>query len=233
MLNAFSNIYERCILNSISPFVSNFISIFISAYRKSFSSNQVLIRLIENWKQPLDNWKFVGAVLIDLSKAFEYFPHDLLIAKMHAYVFTIDSLKTFFSYWNGRKKHVKINNICTAFQVLYSGVPQGSILGLNFFNIFFNDLFIWIENAELCNFSDDDTISCTEKSLEELMKSLTSESGKAVQWFKENMMIVSPDKFQIVILTEKTNNINPTSIKINDMNINNENSSLTTGIGNR
>ena len=233
MLNAFSNIYERCILNSISPFVSNFISIFISAYRKSFSSNQVLIRLIENWKQPLDNWKFVGAVLIDLSKAFEYFSHDLLIAKMHAYVFTIDSLKTFFSYWNGRKKHVKINNICTAFQVLYSGVPQGSILGLNIFNLFFNDLFIWIENAELCNFSDDNTISCTEKSLEELMKSLTSESGKAVQWFKENMMIVSPDKFQIVILTEKTNNINPISIKINDMNINNENSSLTTGIGNR
>ena len=65
------------------------------------------------------------------------------------------------------------------------------------------------------------------------MKSLTCESGKAVQWFKENMMIVSPDKFQIVILTEKTNNINPISIKINDMNINNENSSLTTGIGNR
>ena len=128
---------------------------------------------------------------------------------------------------------MKINNICTAFQVLYSGVPQGSILGLNIFNIFFNDLFIWIENAELCNFSDDNTISCTEKSLEELMKSLTCESGKAVQWFKENMMIVSPDKFQIVILTEKTNNINPISIKINDMNINNENSSLTTGIGNR
>ena len=65
------------------------------------------------------------------------------------------------------------------------------------------------------------------------MKSLTFESGKAVQWFKENMMIVSPDKFQIVILTEKTNNINPTSIKINDININNENSSLSTGIGNR
>ena len=61
-------------------------------------------------------------------------------------------------------------------------------------NIFINNLLLWIENAELQNFADDNTISCTEKSPEELIKSLTSESDEAVQWFKENMMIVNPDK---------------------------------------
>ena len=55
LLNAFSKIYERYIHNSITPFVNNFLSIFISACRKSYSSNHVLIRLIENWKQSLDN----------------------------------------------------------------------------------------------------------------------------------------------------------------------------------
>ena len=96
----------------------------------------MLIRLIENWKQSLANQKFVGVVLIDLSKAFDCIPHDLLIAKMHAYGFSIDSLKIFFSYLKG--KNVKITNTYSVFQVLLSGVLQGSILGPILFNIFIN-----------------------------------------------------------------------------------------------
>ena len=39
--------------------------------------------------------------------------------------------------------------------------------------------------------------------LKELIKSLTSEPGKSVQWFKENMMIVNLDKFQTIIIDRK------------------------------
>ena len=54
---------------------------------KTYSSIHVLIRLIENWKKHLDNKKIVGTVLIDLSKGSDCIPHDLLIAKLHAYGF--------------------------------------------------------------------------------------------------------------------------------------------------
>ena len=55
---------------------------FISAYKKSYSSNHVLLRLIENWKKSRDNKNFVGTVLLDLSKAFDRIPHDLLAEKL-------------------------------------------------------------------------------------------------------------------------------------------------------
>ena len=54
---------------------------------KGHSMQHVLIRLIEEWKKGLDNGNFVGAIMIDLSKAFDCISHDLLIAKMEAIVF--------------------------------------------------------------------------------------------------------------------------------------------------
>ena len=83
LLNIFSKIYERFLHENLTNYVEIFLSKFISAYRKSYSSNHLLIRLTENWKKSLDQKKFVGAVLMDLSKTFDSIPHDILIAKLH------------------------------------------------------------------------------------------------------------------------------------------------------
>ena len=85
LLDNFSKIYERFLPENHTKYVDTFLSNFISSYRKSYSSNHVLIRLIENWKKSLDQKKFVGAMLMGLSKAFDSILHDPLIAKMHAY----------------------------------------------------------------------------------------------------------------------------------------------------
>ena len=85
-------------LKTITPFVDNFISEFTSAYREGYSTNHVLLRLIEQWKSALDKINLVGAVLIDLSKAFECISHDLVIAKLHAYGFSENSLIFFYYY---------------------------------------------------------------------------------------------------------------------------------------
>ena len=108
----------------------------MAAYRQKYSTNHVLIRLIENWKKALDEKFLVGTVLMDLSKAFDCIPHDLLIAKLHAYGFSLKTVTFIYSYLKRRKQKVKVNFILNDFLTLLSGVPQGSILGRILFNIF-------------------------------------------------------------------------------------------------
>ena len=111
ILNCFSKAYERFIHENHMSSVTNFLSDFISAYRKGYSTNHVLLRLIENWKAALDSNLFKGAVLMDLSKAFDCIPHDLLITKLHLYGFSFETLTFLNSYLRNHKQCLKINNI--------------------------------------------------------------------------------------------------------------------------
>ena len=87
------------ILKDISTilYISKCLSEFVATYRKSYSSSYFLIRLVENWKKDLDNKKYVGSILMDLSKAFDYIPQEILIARMNVYSFSENSLTFFFS----------------------------------------------------------------------------------------------------------------------------------------
>ena len=98
ILNYFSKVCERFIHENLMSSVTNFLSDIFSAYRKGYSTNHVLLRLIENWKAALDSNLFTGAVLMDLPKAFDCIPHDLLIAKLHAYGFSFETLTFLNSY---------------------------------------------------------------------------------------------------------------------------------------
>ena len=112
---------------------------------------------------------------MDLSKAFDCIPHDLLIAKLHAYGFSFETLTFLNSYLRNRKQCVKINNICSDFLKILSGVPQGSILGPILFNIFLNDLFLCLKKTDLHNFADDNTITAVCDQLADLIKILETE----------------------------------------------------------
>ena len=116
---------------------------FTAAHRKIYSSNHVIIRLVENWKKHLCNKKIVRTVLMDLSKAFDCIPQDLLIAELHVYSFNKKASVSLYPYLKRRKQSAQINETESFFQILLPGVPQESILEPNLFNLFINDLFFF------------------------------------------------------------------------------------------
>ena len=87
----------------------------------------VLLKLTEEWRKHLDNNQIAGAVLMDISKAFDCIPHELLISKLAAYGFDTKTLKFFLSYLKGRKLSVNIKG--TLSMDILAGVTQGSIHG--------------------------------------------------------------------------------------------------------
>ena len=123
----------------------------MAAYREKYSTHHVLIRLIENWKKALDEKFLVGTGLVDLSKAFDCITHDLLIAKLHAYGFSLKTVTFVYSYLKRRKQKVKVSNVLSDFLTLLSGVSQGSVLGPILLSIFLNDLLSTLKLSDLLN----------------------------------------------------------------------------------
>ena len=108
-----SKIYESCIYNQISL------------------KNTVKV-LVEKYCEALDKRGYAGILLTDSSKVFDYIYHELLIAKIHAHGFILESLIFIKSYSSDRIQMVKINSSFSDYVNVESGIPQFDWFSDNF-----------------------------------------------------------------------------------------------------
>ena len=107
ILPLISKVFEKIMNKQLSIYFEEILSKFQCGFRKGFSTQHCLLLMLGKWKQAVDNNKVYGALLTDLSKAFDCISQDLLIAKLNAYGFSLSALKLVHNYLQNRKQKNK------------------------------------------------------------------------------------------------------------------------------
>ena len=183
-----SKIFERIMDKQSTEFIENFLSKYLCGYRKEYNCQIAMVSMIERLKKSRDNREYAACVLLDLSKAFDTINHELLIAKMFAYGFSLDALKIVHSYLSDRWHRTKIDGSYSTWRKILQGMPQGSVNGPKWFNIYLNDLFFLFLNTDVCNIADDTTPYACDADLGALLHNLESDVTSALIWFDANYM---------------------------------------------
>ena len=193
LLPVISKLFERLMQKQMKTFIEKFLSPFLCGYRKGYNTQYALLAMIEKWKKAMDGkGGYAGAILMDLSKAFDTINHELLIAKLEAYGFGDGALATMHSYLSNRWQRTKVNNSFSTWKELLTGVPQGSVLGPILFNIYLNDLFFQL--VDVCNFADDTTLYACDTKLDNVLNQLEDNAHTAILWFENNYMKLNESK---------------------------------------
>ena len=114
-----SKVYERLMYNQIYPYFQTIFSKFQCGFRKGFNAQHCLLAMVEKWRKTLDGGGETGAVLTDLSKAFDCIDHNLLIAKLNAYGFEKQSINFIYSYLTKRKQRAKVDSVVSLWEIFF------------------------------------------------------------------------------------------------------------------
>ena len=141
ILPTISKIFEKLLCKQIILFIDPVLSNFECGFRKEFGVQDCLLAMLEHWKSEVGKKRVYGVFLTDLSKAFDCLSHELIIAKVNAYGFSLSALKLIDSYLSKKQHRTKINQPYSTWEDILFGVPQDSII---------NDLFLVVKDVIFC-----------------------------------------------------------------------------------
>ena len=124
------------------------------AFRKYHSCETQLCTVTDEWAKELDKGNQIDVFLLDLEKAFDTVPHELLKSKLHRYGVDKDTLLWIDRFLGQRKQQVRVEGEYSEWADVKSGVPQGTVLGPLLFSIYMNDIVDCVD-SEIRLFADD------------------------------------------------------------------------------
>ncbi len=203
-----------------------------SGFRRQHSTNTALIKTIDKWNVDIDNGNYIGAVFIDLSKAFDMVNHKILINKLSAIGVQGVECKWFKSYLSDRTQCVSINGAKSNPCNIISGVPQGSILGPLLFLLFINDMPEYVKHSTVDMYADDTLIYVSHTDVNVIEKCLNEDLESIAKWLDNNHMKANVSKTKVMLLgtPNKISKVNQINIVMNGTDVENVKSFKYLGI---
>ena len=217
ILPTLSKIFERHIALQMHTYFNktNILHKTQSGFRQKHSCQTALIHLIDTWIKNIDEGRCVGAVFLDLSKAFDLVDHEILIYKLQLHHFSPKTLLLFKSYLSDRHQVIHSDNVTSDEMTITSGVPQGSILGPLLFLIYINDISHEILTGGIDLYADDSTLYEMNKQPCVVQRNLQINLNKLQDWCNLNNMSLNPNKTKCMMIATSYRHKNDKSLTLN------------------
>ena len=200
---ALSKVFERLVLLQLLSFIENnhLYKDTMTGFRKGFNTNNALIKFRDDILKSMKSGEVTLAVLIDFSKAFDTISHEVFTTKLYSLGFSNQFITWVFNYLSYRQQFVQIDDKKSRTSKSFFGVPQGSILGPIFFNLYVSDLQDKLSNIPSIQYADDTTIYLSSKpnQLDESAKNITNLLSKLQTWSEQNNLAVNADKTKLIV----------------------------------
>ena len=167
---------------------------------KNHSTQQTIFKYTMDVLLNNNNNETSIAIYIDFRKAFDTVNHNNLIKKLSKYGFSQKLSNLLNSYLNNRKQITVVNGVKSSMQGVGYGVPQGSILGLQLFTLYINDIVGQINFSKIQMYADDIVLYNTMSNLEHLREDML----KIACWCNGNNLTMNLDKTKYQIFPRNT-----------------------------
>ena len=195
VLPVLSKILEKTVHKQLLDYVeNNLLSKHQFGYRKKRSTELATILLADNIRKDVNKGNLVGAVFVDLSKAFDTLSHSVLLRKLNLYGISQTSQKWFCDYFFNRKQFEVINECPSKMKNVVCGVSQGSILEFLLFLSYFNDFEEHLQHVNVLNFADDTVIYFAAKSKSDVVSRLNEDLENMRKFFSANQLVINLKK---------------------------------------
>ena len=154
-------------------------------FRSKHSTLTTLLEVSNYILKNMDAGYFVGAVFLDLKKAFDTVCHPILINKLQSFGVGGLELDWFASYLSNKKQITKVGTATSDMASVNFGVPQGSILGLLLFTLCINSLPSIVSNGKFNLYTDDTALFYAGKSVDDIGEKVIADMGKVAVWMEE------------------------------------------------
>ncbi|XP_057299458.1 uncharacterized protein LOC130630077 [Hydractinia symbiolongicarpus] len=188
-----SKILERAVHHQLIDYLesNNLLSRNQFGYRRKRSTEMATTLLTDNIRKEVDSGNLVGAIFVDLSKAFDTLSHGLLLSKLCSYGIKGIALNWFSDYLFNRKQYCVVNNVASEEKSIVCGVPQGSILGPILFLLYFNDFEECVKYSEVIEFADDTVLYFASKRLQDIEDKFNYDLEKIAEYLKDNELVIN------------------------------------------